>query len=128
MRLKLVDNLPFATVTLAYQDKIVEIDNVLLDTGSATTVLAADQVSQIGLLPSPDDVLYTIRGVGGVEVVFARSVDYVQLGQRRLDDFEIEVGGMDYGFAINGILGTDFLIRAGAVIDLGKLTIEYGQI
>jgi predicted aspartyl protease len=125
MQLKLVDDLPFATVALAYQNKTVEIDNVLINTGSATTVLAADQVAQIGLVPAPDDILFTIRGVGGAEVVFARRVDYLRLGERRLADFEVEVGGMDYGFEINGILGMDFLTRARAVIDLGKLTIRF---
>lgn len=125
MQLRLVDDLPFATVTLAFQGKTAEINNVLIDTGSATTVLAADQVSQVGLVPAADDILFTIRGVGGSEVVFARQVDYLQLGESQLADFEIEVGGMDYGFAINGILGMDFLTRARAVIDLGKLTMHF---
>jgi predicted aspartyl protease len=125
MQLKLVDDLPFATVALAYQNKTVEIANVLIDTGSATTVLAADLVAQIGLVPAPDDNLYIIRGVGGVEVVFACRVDYLQLGERQLTDFEVEVGGMDYGFEINGILGMDFLTRARAIIDLGELTIRF---
>jgi hypothetical protein len=34
------------------------------------------------------------------------------------DDFKIEVGAMNYGFEIYGILGVNFLIRAGAVVDL----------
>jgi len=125
MQLELVDDLPFATVAVAYQNKTVAINNVLIDTGSATTVLATDRVAQIGLVPAADDILYTIRGVGGAEVVFARQVDYLQLGQRQLADFEVEVGGMDYGFEINGILGMDFLTRARAIIDLGKLIIEF---
>lgn len=32
-----------------------------------------------------------------------------------LDGFEVEIGGMDYGFEIGGILGMDFLRKAGAV-------------
>ena len=32
---------------------------------------------------------------------------------------------MDYGFEMGGILGIDFLRAAGAVIDLGRLTIEF---
>ena len=125
MQLALVDDLPFATVAVAYQNKTVAINNDLIDTGSATTVLAADRVAAIGLVPAPDDILYTIRGVGGVEVVFARRVDYLQLGERQLADFEIEVGGLDYGFEINGILGMDFLTRARTIIDLGKLIRDF---
>lgn len=128
MQLKLVDALPFTTITLIFQGSAIEIDNVLIDTGSATTVLAADQVAQIGLIPAPDDILYTLRGIGGTEVVFSRRVDYLQLGEHRLAAFEVEVGGMDYGFEINGILGMDFLTAAQAIIDLGSLTIEFAGV
>lgn len=125
MQLRLVDDLPFATLTLTHEGATLAITNVLIDTGSATTILAADQVALIGLVPAPDDMLYTIRGVGGTEVVFTRRVEALQLGGYRLPDFEIEVGGMDYGFEINGIVGMDFLTRAKAVIDLGKLMITF---
>ena len=39
------------------------------------------------------------------------------MGELQADDFEIEVGAMDYGFAIEGIVGMDFLTRAGAMLD-----------
>jgi hypothetical protein len=71
--------------------------------------------------------LYAIRGVGGSEVVFARRVDFIQVGERRLADFEIEVGGMDYGFEINGILGMNFLVASEAVIDLKKLELRFSE-
>jgi hypothetical protein len=37
----------------------------------------------------------------------------------------VEIGEMDYGFEIGGILGLDFLRAAGVVIDLGKLSIDF---
>jgi hypothetical protein len=42
------------------------------------------------------------------------------------DDFEIEVGAMDYGFdfTIEGIVGMDFLVRARATIDLDRLELR----
>ena len=45
------------------------------------------------------------------------------MGELALSDFEIEVGAMDYGFAIEGIIGLDFLRQVGAVINLAKLEI-----
>jgi hypothetical protein len=42
-----------------------------------------------------------------------------------VEDFEVEVGEMDYGFEIGGILGMDFLRAARAIIDLGQLTIDF---
>ena len=49
----------------------------------------------------------------------------MQVGDRKLSDFRIEVGGMDYGFEINGILGMDFLTQAGAIINLYERRIEF---
>jgi hypothetical protein len=127
MRLFLKDDLPFTTITAAYQGKAAEISDVLVDTGSATTILSADAVQAIRIVPLPEDTLRVIRGVGGKEIVFSRCMDYLQAGTQRLSDFETEIGGMDYGFEINGILGMDFLSRAGAVINLKAMIIEFHE-
>lgn len=42
----------------------------------------------------------------------------------KLDNFKIEVGVMDYGFEINGILGMDFMKVVGAVINLDKMEVS----
>ena len=125
MQLTLRDKLPFVTVTLAHGGTAVTVPQVLIDTGSARTIFAADVVSRIHITPAPDDVLYAIRGVGGTEVVFTRQVDKLQVGDRQLSQFEIEVGGMDYGFEINGILGMDFLQQARAILNLAELSIDF---
>lgn len=70
MKLLLKDNLPFVTITAAYKDLTIDIPNVLIDTGSATTILEADFANGIHIIPEPEDVLYSIRGIGGSEVVF----------------------------------------------------------
>ncbi|MDI6781725.1 MAG: hypothetical protein QME49_06475 [bacterium] len=64
MNTELKDNLPFVTVTVSYQRQTVEVANVLIDTVSGTTLLAADIVQAIQITPSPNDTLYAIRGVG----------------------------------------------------------------
>ena len=122
------DELPFLNLTVAYHGATIELQSVLLDTGSATTVLSVDQIAPIGIVPEAADVLNVVRGVGGTETVFARQVDYVQVGSQRLEQFEIEVGALDYGFEINGILGMDFLTKTGALINLRTLEIEFPDV
>jgi hypothetical protein len=39
--------------------------------------------------------------------------------------FEVEIGGIDYGFPIHGILGMDFLCATDAKIDLGQFEIDF---
>ncbi|HSN26644.1 MAG TPA: hypothetical protein VLT45_10165, partial [Kofleriaceae bacterium] len=66
-----------------------------------------------------------LRGVGGYEHVFSRRVDRFAIGDHGLDNFELEIGEMDYGVLIGGILGMDFLRAASAIVDLGRGTIDF---
>ena len=125
MQLTLQDDLPFVRVTLAYRGRTVDIDQVLLDTGSASSIFAARAVAPIDVLPEMTDTVYTVRGIGGTEAVFTRQIEGVSIETQTITDFEIEVGGMNYGFNIDGILGMDFLTRAGAIINLHNLTLEF---
>lgn len=125
MQITLRDSLPFATVTIEYAGVIKEISDVLIDTGSGTTVIATDVATEIGIVVSPNDRLHHLRGIGGHEAVFRRKVDRFHIGDRFIEQFAIEIGGMDYGFDINGIVGMNFLRQAGAVLNLRDLTLDY---
>jgi hypothetical protein len=124
MNIQVRDGLPYVTVTLLYSGQQLDLANVLLDTRSAGTLFAADQVLAVGLQYEADDTVQRIRGIGGAEFVFVKRVDRLSVGELQVSDFAIEVGAMDYGFAIDGIIGTDFLLQVGAVIDLSRLEIH----
>jgi len=124
MRIELRGGLLFVNVRLRQGEQELELYDVLLDTGSAGTVFSTDAVSTIGLTYQPDDPLHRIHGVGGSEFVFMKRVNQVSIGERQVREFLIEVGGLDYGFRLNGIIGTDFLLAVGAVIDLTTLEIR----
>jgi len=125
MRLTLRDGLLFLSATVRYQGKQVTVPNLVVDTGSAATLLSTDAVAPAGIVPEPDDVLHVVRSIAGAEVVFSRRLDGLQVGKRTVTQFEVEIGGVDPAFDINGILGLDFLLRTGAVLDLGTLTIHF---
>jgi predicted aspartyl protease len=116
----------YVTATLTYDGTTVELTDVLIDTGAASTVLNADLAADAGIFLAPSDQLRRLRGVGGHEHVFMRQVDRFAVGEHGLDGFEVEIGEMDYGFELGGIIGMDFLRAARAVIDLGNLTIDFG--
>lgn len=125
MQLTFRHDLAFVTATLTYSGTSIEIPDVLVDTGAASTVINADHAAEAGIHVRPTDRLRRLRGVGGHEHVFVRRIDRLAIGEQGADDFEIEIGEMDYGFEIGGILGMDFLRAAKAVIDLGKLSIDF---
>lgn len=123
MNLSIRYEFPFVTVTIRYKGRNLELDNVLLDTGSAGTLFHVERLMTIGLLMEPEDMIRRIRGVGGTEFVFSKRVDELSVGDLSVSHFDIEVGAMDYGFDLDGIIGLDFLRAVRAKIDLGALTI-----
>jgi hypothetical protein len=123
MKIFIQDGLPFVTGVLIYRGKRLILENLLLDTGSASTILSTDQVQKVGLVPRPEDPLHEIRGVGGVEIVFSRKVDYLVVGEFVVESFDVEIGAMEYGIAIDGIIGLDFLTQMKAVLDFDRFEI-----
>ncbi len=125
MQLIFRHELVYVTATLTFHGATIEIPNVLVDTGAASTVINADLAADAGIYLAPSNHLRRLRGVGGHEHVFMRQVDRFAVGDHGLDGFEIEIGEMDYGFEFGGIIGMDFLRAARAIIDVGNLTIEF---
>lgn len=123
MKLRLQDGLPYAPATLFYRDQSIQFHNVLIDTGSAGTIFSTDNVFALGMTYEPEDSVHRIRGVGGAEFVFTKQVDRLSIGDLRVDGFEIEIGAMEYGFDLDGIIGMDFLTKVGAILDLAQLEI-----
>ena len=80
MKLVLRESLLFVPVTLVYRGVRLEIDDILVDTGSATTLLSIDAVAPLGIYPEATDIIRRIRGVGGVEYVFSRRVQPAERG------------------------------------------------
>lgn len=124
MKIRLEGGLPFVTATLRFAGRELSLEQVLLDTGSGGSVFAADDVLRLGLLPEPEDPILRVRGIGGTEYVFSKRLDALRLGSMQVNAFKIQVGAMDYGFRLQGILGLDFLLQAGTVIDLKELEIR----
>lgn len=121
MNLKLKYGLPYAAVVLTHKGKSRNFENFLIDTGSASTIIAAEIAVELGLGPEPLDAIRKIRGVGGTEYVYEKYIDRIQLGTKKLTKFKIQVGDMDYGFDMDGILGMDYLMKSKVVIDLENM-------
>ena len=123
MKIRIEGGLLYVSVELAYQSRKLTLSEVILDTGSATTLFSADEVFKLGLVPGPDDPIQRVRGVGGSEFVLSKRLDSLSLGDLSVSSFPIQIGAMDYGFPIQGLIGLNFLVQAGAVIDLANLEI-----
>ena len=127
MKFSTFDGLPFIDVQLTINQQVIVVDNVLLDTGSAASLFSVDFLSGYGVLPEPNDRIREMIGIGGREYVFEKMINEIKIDELYLQDTPIQIGSMDYGFQINGILGSNFLIEARAIIDFNDLNIRAHQ-
>jgi hypothetical protein len=116
--------LPFVSMTVVFRGRELKLGKVLLDTGSASTLLNADIVQEIGMVPEGNDIVDIIRGVGGVEYVYTKYLDSIIVGEATIEDFQVEIGNIAYGMDIDGILGFNFLKQAGAMIDTREMQLK----
>lgn len=128
MNIKEMYGLPFVSIQIEFRGKKVTLENVLLDTGSVSTLLNADVVRGIGMVPEENDVVNIIRGVGGIEYVYTKLLDSIKVDGALLHNFEIEIGNMDYGLELDGILGFNFMSQTGAVIDANDMELRISQL
>src|SRR5699024_2003566 len=116
--------LPFVEVVVNFRGKQIKLNNVLIDTGSAGTIFNVNKLEAIDVKSEPNDVTRTIQGIGGLEFVYTKNIDWIVISNEiKTNNFLIELGAMDYGLDIDGIIGFDFMKEVELVIDLKAFNI-----
>lgn len=90
---------------------------VLVDTGSGSTIVSVDLAESIRIVAEENDMICRIIGVGGSEFVYSKTVDSVKIGNMEAENFPLEIGAMNYGFELDGIIGLDILQQIKAIIE-----------
>jgi predicted aspartyl protease len=124
MNIKMRHGLPFIEVELLHKGRSQQFINFLIDTGSASTLIAAEIAVQLGLGPEPDDVIREVVGVGGTEYVYEKIIDSIKLGVKEINNLKVQIGDVDYGFEMDGIIGFNYLKASKALINLDKMVVE----
>lgn len=125
IKIKELSELPFIEATVTFRGQSLKLENVLIDTGSAGTIFNVNKLEEIGVKPEANDVTQTIQGVGGLEFVYTKNIDQISInGEIAIQNFLVELGSMDYGLEIDGIIGYDFMKKVGLIIDLKQFNIS----
>lgn len=119
------EGLLLTDMEVTYKGKSLLLKRVLVDTGSGSTIIKMDLAESIGIVAEENDMIYRISGVGGSEFVFSKAIDSIKIGEKEADNFTVEIGAMDYGFELDGIIGLDLLQQMKSIINLDKLIIEF---
>jgi hypothetical protein len=125
--LKLESGLPIVSFTCTYQEKTIELKNVLFDTGCASTIFDTDLLANIGLyLDLINGTAKRMYGVGGAsELCYEQVVEGLQIGTIILPSFKLQLGMTREPYGFEGILGIDFMTAVGLKVDFKKMNIEY---
>jgi aspartyl protease len=123
-KIRIISGLPFTSAKLEANGQILKFERVLIDSGSGTCLFKTDDLAKIGIFIISTDKLEYMRGIGGEEVVISKLVSSLSVGNMTVNPFTIQIGALDYGMQIDGILGVDFLLKTGAKIDFENLMIS----
>lgn len=122
--LEIIDGLPFVSVSIIHNGMSIETDRVLVDTGSVSSIFKVDLLEKIGIQPESEDIIVSISGIGGSECVYLKKIDSIVLGEIEIKEFTVDLGVMDYGFDIDGIIGMNLLQHINSIINIEKKTIS----
>lgn len=122
MKIEFRDGLIFTSIEITYKGKSKVINNMVIDTGAAKTLISAYEVEDIGIKVEGNDELVVSAGIGGTEVSFVKTIDKIVLDDVDTSNIKIDFSNIDYE-DINGLLGLDLLIEAGFIIDLKSMKI-----
>ena len=120
MNIEFRDGLLFTSIQITYNGVSKVIDNMVIDTGCARTLIVSEVVEEINIRVEPDDELIVCQGIGGTEVSYVKHIDLIKLENIEFKNKDIDFSNIDYE-GINGLIGLDLLIEAGIIIDLDKL-------
>lgn len=125
MNIKFQDGLLFTSIQLSFRGSSKIIENVVIDTGAAETIISPDVAEDIGIVAELSDNVNSFYGVGGsLHNFFSKEVDEICVGQVKLEKTKLDFGVIDPKGYINGLLGLDLLMKLGVIIDLKKLTLR----
>lgn len=126
MKIEFRDGLLFTSIQISFRGSSKVIENIVIDTGAAESIISPDAVEDIGIFAEPEDSVNSFYGVGGsLHNFFSKNVEHIKLGRYILDETKMDFGVIDPKGDINGLLGLDLLIKLGAVINLKNLSLIF---
>jgi len=87
MNMKFQNGLLFTSIQLSFRGSIKMIENIVIDTGAAETIISPDAVEDIGIFAELEDSVNSFYGVGGsLHNFFSKNVEKIKLGEVSLEE------------------------------------------
>lgn len=126
MHIQIKDGLPTIRIKIIYNGRAKILSNVLLDTGSSSTIFDVDSVADIGLVIDPiGGKAKRMYGVGGEsELCYEQKVTNLIIGDYSLNNFQVQLGMTKENYGFECILGVDFMIENKVILDFENILIR----
>ncbi|WP_297421716.1 retroviral-like aspartic protease family protein [Clostridium sp.] len=119
IKLRYQNYLLFCSLDLNINSQNLNLKNVLIDTGSATTLINADYILLDG-----NEKIKNAQGIGGYERILVKKFESLRLNDITLKNVSLSIGDMDYGIDIDLLIGLDMLKILNANINIKNMTLE----
>jgi len=119
MKLQYDGQLLTAAVTVCYRGKVLELTDIIIDTGSSHTVFSPDAIESIGVTYENGDPVYEAYGIGGTVPFYTKILDFIRIDAFKAELVEVDVGMLPKSH--KGLLGLDILKTYGFIVDLNRL-------
>ncbi len=117
------NGLIWVLIDIVYDNKHIQIDNCIIDTGSATTAIDIDLVDFNFRKPG---IIRRLHGIGGgIQEVVSQNVDLFEIGNKKFENVGIEFGVLQDDYGVNGFIGNNILSRFIINIDYYKQEIDF---
>jgi len=107
------------SITLCFRGKLMQLSDIIVDTGSSHTVFSPDALEAVGVKYENGDPIYEAYGIGGNVPFYTKVMDYIQLDALKVNRVEVDVGILPKPH--KGLLGLDILKTQGFILDMHKL-------
>lgn len=119
MKISFDGQLITTAIIVTFHGKTLQIDNMIIDTGSSHTVISPDVLEEIGVTYENGDDIYEAYGIGGSVPFYTKVMDKIQIDTFNIHNIEIDVGVLPKDH--NGLLGLDILMTYNFIVDMDKL-------
>jgi len=127
MNIHFKNGLLYTSLEVTYNGKSKLINDVIIDTGAAHSIICPDAVEDLDFVWSSNDILVTMYGIGGEQYAYRKEIESVKFGQCSVKEYKLDFGYMDDNGTIQGLLGLDLLMKMGIVIDLKTLNLYISE-
>lgn len=120
IKLKEKYGLIFCSLNFEIDGTKIKLENVLIDTGAAKTIINSDFIE----IDGTEEITHAF-GVGGRETILDKKVSTLKIDNLILNNLVINAGEMDYGIKIDCILGLDILKALNANISIKDMILTF---